>query len=172
MRFKRNALWVLLLVLGFAVMAGGCGGGGGGGESVAEVDFDALDGTWIATSGSGTASGYGETATLRLDQGTIEFDLLSLAADEATIRILYDVDWDVYYEGVLVYKVSLFSDDGGDQVLVKRTGANKFNYTYPDGSTIDVTVTSNETATVTERGTYEEDGYEYSYSATYYIDKL
>ncbi|MDR1516116.1 MAG: alpha/beta hydrolase, partial [Synergistaceae bacterium] len=30
MRFTKRALWVLLFVLGFAVMVGGCGGGGGG----------------------------------------------------------------------------------------------------------------------------------------------
>ncbi|MDR1515404.1 MAG: hypothetical protein LBS45_06900 [Synergistaceae bacterium] len=178
MRFTKRALWVVLLVLGFAVMVGGCGGGGGG-ESVAEVDFDALDGTWVITGGSGTASAenaYGEKLELKLNngQGQIEFDRVALVGTvEATVNITYDALWDVYYNGAsFPDQPTVTIKDTVSGVRVQRTGANKFSFTFLEGgSHADVTVNSNTSATVVESGSLVDDNVKITYYGTYNLTK-
>ncbi|MDR1917240.1 MAG: hypothetical protein LBQ58_11780, partial [Synergistaceae bacterium] len=89
---KGYTLWVLLLIVAFSVMAGGCGGGGGGGGSAPsttpspdpdpapadKVDFSKISGTWIPRDGTGTASGYGESFQVRLNNGMTAFEMIDV----------------------------------------------------------------------------------------------
>ncbi|MDR2180486.1 MAG: hypothetical protein LBP21_09270 [Synergistaceae bacterium] len=166
MKAKSVFLCPFLLVLFVILASGGCGGGG----DDKSIDFSVLSGTWEAIEGSGTASGDGDEFKLRLNEGVMEFELVDLKTDEATVRVPYKIDWDVYYQDVLDSAITLENDNA--QSLVKRTGANKFSYTYPDGSAIDVTVTSDSTATVVAAGPYETDGKVYQYNVTYTMKKF
>jgi hypothetical protein len=185
MKCSKRLLWAVLLVLGFVVMAGGCGGGGGGGGdsgytsgdssgtpensgSASEISFGDLPGTWAATSGSGTVNVNGRTYNISLVRGSISFESVNPGTGDATAYVTYGFDWDVSI-GNETELVRTFNN--GEMVTVRRTGVNKLEYTFNSGDRISITATSNSTAAVTEIGTYWEGSEGFPYRATYYLNK-
>jgi hypothetical protein len=186
MKGSRRLLWAALLVLGFAVMAGGCGGGGGGssdsggytpgdGGNASEIDLSAVSGTWVASEGRGTASGYGHNYQLRLDEGGMIFEILNADDAEGEVRVISEIFWNVY-EGNLLIDTLPADTDGVQQVLVSKKGTNSFRYTFQSGSYLDVTFLSESKMRVDQNAKmkiYWSSGIieTYSFSVTYYMDK-
>ncbi|MDR3231607.1 MAG: hypothetical protein LBT65_09200 [Synergistaceae bacterium] len=123
MKRNRGLLWVLLIVFGFVVMAGGCGGGGGDGDGDSDsgggwpggstptppvtggYDFEDLEGTWVLVPGTATGtargSGYGMSGT---GTGTGKSGTLTVA----NIRpVSGGADADVTVESVWHIKVTI-----------------------------------------------------------------
>jgi hypothetical protein len=176
---KKSALWVVLLVLGLAIFAGGCGGGGGGDSSYTpedgnssgsgtEFDFSALSGTWNAVRGTATVGPNEQTVALTLNRGTVDIDLATTSSNGATAYIGYDFYWNARIDG---RDVTEHYDHTSDRVTVKRDGPDTFSYIYTDGNQISVKITSNTTATVTETGTIDYGSDKYPYRGKYYLEK-
>lgn len=92
--------------------------------------------------------------------------------NEALIEEFVDFSWDIYASSVFVETLQLY-DDVTEQALVKRIANNKFRYSFPSGSTVDVTIISNNTVKVEEKGIFiDRFGDSYKYSGTYYMDKI
>jgi hypothetical protein len=173
MKARKRALWAVLFVLGFAVMAGGCGGGGGGdgggngylpgGDPQGEIGFDVLEGTWTVVSGSGRAEydGYQGEAKLSSPSGSIKIEnLISDAGSEtATAYVAYKINWNISYKG---YQETL-PDVGDGEVTINRDGPYIFSFNL-DGSDVEVTVNSNGGATVEQSDSQDGVTYEMTYT--------
>jgi hypothetical protein len=163
MKRKLSVLsWIAALLAITAALSGGCGGGNDSPAPAAdEVDIYSLSGTWVARDGNGTAGSY----QLKLQKGGSIIEFLNYSANDATAKITYDFFWDVYNAGQFVDTYVLGVE--GQQILIERKGKNRFRYTDPDGSTIDITITAPSEAYVDENGTINGA----RYHATYYMDK-
>jgi hypothetical protein len=133
-----------------------------------------LGGTWTAnvSSGTGTATGPGGELRVRLNRGTAEFEIYNLKEDEAEVEIFAETFWNVYDGSELVDTVPL-STEGRHRHLVKRTGPNSFSYTLePNGNTVKVTFTSENTVRIEETGTYKiGNGDEYRFTISFEMNK-
>jgi hypothetical protein len=173
---KRWSYWSILVVMLFVLAAGGCGGSGDEKDDPINpepdfMDFNVLNGTWVARDGTGTATGPGGFYSLKLLNGITRITVLNVDENEATIEEFVNFTWDVYKNSTRVNEINLH-DNITDRVLIERIANNKFRYTFPGGSRIDVTLLSEYQAYVEEQGVWMDYDGNYSYSATYYLDSV
>jgi hypothetical protein len=171
----------------FVLAVGGCGGGGGGDGNdgggyipapefpdppTTETDFYALSGEWLARDGSGTATGIGGPYNLRLNEGHGIINVLEVNGQEAYIDEVVLFAWDIY-AGSVFQETLVIYDTEIERALVARIGDNKFKYTFPGGrSTITLTIQSPTVAFVEEKGIWTNEYGSFSYSGSYYMDKI
>jgi hypothetical protein len=143
---------------------------------VVGVNFYALSGAWVAASGTGVAAGDGVSYRFALDSGEsqIVFDSGgSQTNTSAEIDISALFTWDVYDGSSHIVESLSLGTEGTERVQVIRTGDDSFRYSLRDGSTVDVTINSSTTASVTETGVvYSEGGYSYEYELWYDMEKI
>ena len=133
-------------------------------------DFEALSGVWNATNGSGSTYGPDGKFDLKLVYGKARIDVLNITGDSATVAEYVDFEWEVSQGGAYVRTIKLY-DDITELATVKRIAARVFEYTFPSGSKIKITLLSDTKAFVEEKGTFHFDYYIYTYSGSYYMEK-
>jgi hypothetical protein len=190
---KSISAWILLGVMFFVLVAGGCGGGGGGNDDSTPIpspapapvepepgpepepeqfDFAALSGEWRARDGQGTATGEGGPYTLKLNEGRAVISIVDVNDQEAYVDEAIYFVWDVYAGSVLQETLTLY-DTEIERALVTNVEFNQFRYTFPGGrSTITVTIYSSTLAYVEEQGIWTNEYGEFPYSGSYYMDKV
>ena len=162
--------WALLFAMFFVLAAGGCGGGGGDnstsvpGPSTPVEDLYALSGNWNARAGNGTASNGGVSLRLVLRSGTVGIDILNVTSNEFVAIVDFDLYWDFYNGGSFIETLPVGVKV---QASMTRIESNKFRTADSEGNTIDITILSETTLFVEERGNM--DGIQYS--SSYYLDK-
>ncbi|MDR1915710.1 MAG: hypothetical protein LBQ58_03935 [Synergistaceae bacterium] len=134
-------LWVVLVLLAFAFVSGGCGGGGGGdaggdggGDPSAPVGFENLDGEWVFDSGKPNtgsitvppSSGYGGTYELRMAEGEATIRNVTVNGSKLKYDARYYLAWDVPAAGSY-----------GDSLVSGRLG----NDSNPEGLVTDLSAT-------------------------------
>lgn len=182
---RKNMFAFIVLAVFCVIASGGCGGGGSsGGGSVADnngnqntpeipdnpstettYDFSILEGSWTASSGSGTATGTYGTFELRMVHVNASFSNVQANGNTATAIASTSAEWEAYQNGT--YITSIYSDNNQEAIEIQHVNGNTWRYTFPSGNTLTLNITSATTANVTEEGT-TSDGYRYtaSYSVT------
>ncbi|MDR0616680.1 MAG: hypothetical protein LBG29_07730, partial [Synergistaceae bacterium] len=135
MRKKDFALWVLLAVFAFVLMAGGCGGGGGDGNSwtAGTVDFSDLAGSYTAQpGGSGILTINGERIDLTLlSANAVISSIQSSGTNSASAILSAESEVEAYYGGSTLDTFSETHED--ETITITRTDDNKFKWADPDG---------------------------------------
>jgi hypothetical protein len=178
---KLGISWILLGVMFFVLAVGGCGGGGGDGgnptptptptpPSEDTADFDTLVGTWVASAGSGTATGPGGPYTLALDSGRATFSIVNhVSATRVLARVTDAFVWKVFKNSRHVNTIPLSATN--EEGYVDYRGNKVYRYTFASGGYIDVTATSATSASVHEAGIFYDVYDEYQYNGTYTLTK-
>ena len=202
---KRIGVWWLLMALAFVIMSGGCGGGSSrGGHNVIPMPIDPtppiardyafsdLVGTWLLSSGSGTASGHiggypgSGTATAisgsaqilnMVDMGvTAEFDVLMTSLWSVAVNTPYGPYRDVV--GLNLDSQAGTYDPNYSYEAPRKVGPNVFVYYYTESglefsarSTMTITLKSSTTADVVHKGEYYEYGDRVTYDVKYSVWK-
>ena len=176
---RRNIFCWLLVVMMFCVIAsGGCGGSSSGSvakdnkdqeqdttpnnphQQTTAYDLSIMAGSWTASNGTGTATGYDGTFDLRMVHVNASFSSVKVSGSTATAIASTSSEWEAYKNGA--YTTSIYNDYEHETISIQNIGGNRWRYTFPDStSTITVTITSSTTAEVYEEGT-TSDGYRYS----------
>ena len=172
---RKFGIFVLLAIAMFVLP--GCGGGGGGGGSSSgggnapEIDIaDIMDGTWIGSNGTGTASGPDGVFSLNMISNSATFADTSATSTSGTTTATASALWDVYQNGTYIRSIPL--EYNNEAVEIVRTGTNTWRFTFPSNeSKITFTLTSETTANVKEEGNFGLGSYVYSYSGTYTMTK-
>ena len=181
--------WVAIMFC--VIVSGGCGGGGGGDLSGGndttnetpnnpnddnEYSFENILGSWVASNGSGTATG--SDGTFDLSMISVEATFVQTTSGNVghgvgttrTIMASASARWDAYQNGVFIRSIPL--EYGYQTIKIKQIDKNTWRYTFPSsGSKITAKFTSETTASVTEKGTFILGSYEYKYVATYTMRK-
>ena len=190
MSTKKYLCWVVVALMFLAVVSCGCGGGGGGGGRSAtenpttenpttenpttetkNYDISIMTGTWIASNGSGTATGPDGTFSLSMNYCQATFGDVDKTTTPVTSYIdTISASWDAYQNGVYIRTIPL--NYSNQSVEIYNTGTNTWRYTFPSSeSKITVTLTSETTADVIEEGNFGLGSYIYQYRATYTMTK-
>ena len=121
-------------------------------------------GTWSISQGAGTASGNGRTFELRLSSGTITVSNLQ----GSSVNMSGDLDgviyWNIYQDGTYLRRIGLRYRT----LIAHRIGGNSWRSTSGNSN---LTLTSQATASINEKGSITIDGYTYQYFIAYTMAK-
>ena len=123
-----------------------------------KYDLNRLQGTWSASGGGGTATGYGRSYELRLSSGSsVSVSNLQVNGDNMTGDLDGIIGWNVYWNGTRVRRIGLeYSKLEGYHLSGNTWRASNGQST--------MTLTSQTTASFfTKEGNIEIDGYTYKY---------
>ena len=162
----------------------GCGGGGGGsngggsnsdgggnGGSATEINIEnIMNGSWMGSNGSGTASGPDGVFLLQMISCLGTFTKTNATSTSGETTATVSAIWDAYQNGAFIRSIPL--EYTNETVKIMRIGTNTWRFTFPSNeSKITFTFTSETTASVKEEGNFGLGSYVYSYSATYTMTK-
>lgn len=192
---RKSLYWFMMVVLLFACLHSGCGGSSGDSSSSYNpddptttpdnpntpttpdnpstgYDFSVMEGTWVPSNGSGTASGGGVNATLTLKGGQVS---LTNATSGGSVQVSSNIFWDVVQGGsVLLADVRDNFGGSGTHTFTNVSG-NTWRYSGSDSDgpySTTITITSSTTATVERDGYYSGDGFSgVHFQMTYTITK-
>lgn len=134
------------------------------------VNFEALSGTWNAENGVGVAYGPDGKFDLELVYGEAQINVLDVTENTATITEYVDFQWKAFQNGAYIRNIPLY-DNATEYATVRRVADNIFEYSFPSGSKITITLLSSAQAFVEEKGTYGLGSYTYTYSGSYHMSK-
>lgn len=134
-----------------------------------EIDVSSLDGSWEASSGTGTATGYDGTFDLDLTYGAASFTGTRSTGDSATTRTTANASWRVTQGGSWIKTIDL--DHYDESITLTRTETNTWEWSLSGRSRLTFTLTSSTTATVVEEGIFTLDGWQYRYTVSYTMTK-
>ncbi|MDR1916990.1 MAG: M23 family metallopeptidase [Synergistaceae bacterium] len=175
-------LWVVLILVAFAAITGGCGGGSGGGDDNpgTETNFAALEGNWTfdnskPSGGTITAIGYGESS-LSLLKGSAEIKDVKIDGNKITLDLRCAFDWRINTYEIVYTDWGARADGGFEEDIEATIAGNKIHLLIDsegvDGdiaiSNFDITLNGENEIYVEEKGTALEYG---SYSAYYHLKK-
>ena len=173
---KRSLCWLVVAMMLFCVIAsGGCGGsssGGGDSDSDSSKNYDPsiLEGSWYASSGSGTATGPDGTFDLRMTFARASFSNVQSRNNSVSAVVSASAEWDAYQNGFYIRTIPLSYSN--EAIEIQRVSGNTWRYTFPSSqSKITVKITSETSAAVVEEGNFRLGSYLYQYKASYTISK-
>ncbi|MDY6400201.1 MAG: hypothetical protein SPL10_02740 [Synergistales bacterium] len=199
MSTKKYLSWLLVALMFLSVFSGGCGGGSSGGSIASSPNnttqqknnnndaapntqnnsngtqevysISEMTGTWVASNGSGTATGPDGTFSLSMNYCTAAFGNVDTSKTPNTVYVSdISASWDAYQNSVFVRTIPLNYHNQTAEIY--NTGTNTWRYTFPSSeSKITVTLTSKTTASVVEEGNFGLGSYVYQYKATYTMTK-
>ena len=129
-----------------------------------------LNGTWYGDSGSGTATGAGETFNLVMNRIQIRIFNTQVNGNTGTTYISHRQYWD-YDDNYSDYitRVQLYGD--GEKANITHTGNNTWHLTFSNDTTVTIMFINEREAMVTQEGTTDIDNTTYSYSLRYTMSK-
>ncbi|MBQ9419170.1 MAG: hypothetical protein IJU31_02205 [Synergistaceae bacterium] len=132
-----------------------------------------MTGTWVASSGSGVATGPDGVFSLIMTNCTATFDNINGADSSTSTSTTYvsaSANWNAYQNNMYTRTIPLYYNNAF--VEIRNIRANTWRYTFSgSGSTITATLTSETTADVVEEGNFGLGSYTYRYVATYTMTK-
>ena len=197
MKLSKKYLCCFLAAMMFCIIvSGGCGGGSSSGGSSNssgnnqtnnetpntptnpntpvntddEYGAETISGSWVASNGTGTATGPDGTFDLSMISTRATFGQIQTTNNAMTTYVSASATWDAYQNGAFIRSIPL--EYQNELVEIQKTGKNTWRYTFPSSvSKITAKLTSETTASVTEEGNFGLGSYVYQYVATYTIRK-
>ena len=134
-------------------------------DSPSTYDYSTLQGTWVFSSGRGSATGNGGNYDLVPSSiGTLTISSLQENGDTLTGSMAGTLYWNVYQNGTQVLRAGLQYS----RLEARRISGDTWR-TIDDNVTI--TLTSQTTASITEKGTFWAYGLPYQYNIVYTLTK-